>query len=396
MERQLFVHICESLFDLIPTSLFIEEFLPVICALTADPIKNVRIALAAFFSVLSTRYVEYGAEREDVKAMMAKLGQDVDRDVRQAMMADEDKKLQAEKERAIIDEIEKSRNESSLGDSKRMEDDSDKELDEILGHSANDREEEEAAERAKSLPRRLSASQEEELVKIAEMQHELAKDGVKEDFAENEILTPTEEKEMQRQPVDPIVLLSNSPSKKATTDSHMDVDSLKAAVEGSDATADHLPHITLPVLAHTPGRVSGHPAHVATPRASVSPHSFAALLSSAADGVSGQGGGSAPMEVEESTTSESENGAAETTVAAASDASESMLTEDDGVVQSANVTATSKQADDSTVAQSDETETHQPTANGVSDASNGSSKSVADSAFAHQNGVDKHTEELQS
>ena len=92
MERQLFVHMCEGLIDLIPASLFIDEFLPVICALTADPIKNVRIALAAFFSALSSRYVEYGAEREDVRAMMDKLRQDVDRDVRQAMMREEERR----------------------------------------------------------------------------------------------------------------------------------------------------------------------------------------------------------------------------------------------------------------------------------------------------------------
>jgi len=315
MERQLFVHMCEGLLEsIIPPALFIEEFLPVICALTADPIKNVRIALAAFFSVLATRYVEYGAEREDVRAMVDKLRQDVDRDVRSAMMREEDRRKEADKERALMEELEKRDDESSTADSKRMDDDeSDRELDEILGHSANDREEE-AAERAKTMARRLSASHEEDIVKIAEMQHELSKEGVKQDHSENDILTPTEEKEMQRLPVDPIVLAT---IKKPSPDTHMDVDSLKAAGDSSDATdsgsdsgsgggsdgSGVLPHITLPVLTHSHARVSGHPAHVATPRASVSPHSFAASLlplSSPAES-SGQGGGSAPMEVEETT-----------------------------------------------------------------------------------------------
>ena len=391
MERQLFVHMCEGLVDreglvdLIPAPLFIEEFLPVICALTADPIKNVRITLAAFFSVLSTRYVEYGAEREDVRAMMDKLRQDVDRDVRQAMMREEDKKREAEKERALAEEIEKSRNESSVADSKRMDDDSDRELDEILGHSANDREEE-AAERAKSMPRRLSASQEEDMAKIAEMQQQLARDGVREDKAENEILQPSEEKEMQRLPVDPIVL---NTTKKAT-DVHMDVDSLKTTGESSDATTAHLPHITLPVLTHSHARVSGHPAHVATPRASVSPHTFPQQLLPAEDS-SDQSGGNAPMEVEETT---DDIRPSDASIVAASDASESMVTED---TDDLPATIPSTAADDGGVAEADKNGTHLPTANGGSEASNGSSKQpVLDSAFAHQNGVDKHTEGLAS
>jgi len=391
MERQLFVHMSEGLIEgLIPPSLFIEEFLPVICALTADPIKNVRIALAAFFSVLGTRYVEYGAEREDVRAMIDKLRQDVDRDVRQAMMKEEDRKREAEKERALMEEMEKSRNESSIADSKRMDDDSDRELDEILGHSANDREEE-AAERAQSMPRRLSASQEEDIVKIADMQQQLAKDGVREDKAENEILQPSEEKEMQRLPVDPIVLAT---PKKPATDSHMDVDSLKAAGDGNDASsgAGHaLPHITLPVLTHSHARVSGHPGHVATPRASVSPHSFAEqLLSTDGSSGQGQGGGSAPMEVEEST---NESPASDTAATAASDAGESMLTEDD---QPAAPLST---ADESGAAQADKNGAHDSAAaNGSGDASNGGSgtKAAVDSTFAHQNGIEKHSEELQS
>ena len=380
MERQLFVHMCEGLIVLIPASLFIEEFLPVICALTADPIKNVRIALAAFFSVLSSRYVEYGSEREDVRAMIDKLRQDVDRDVRQAMMKEEEKKREAEKERALMEEMEKSRNESSIADSKRMDDDSDRELDEILGHSANDREEE-AAERAKSMPRRLSASQEEEIVKIAEMQHHLAKEGVREDKAENEILQPSEEKEMQRLPVDPIVLTTT----KKAADNHMDIDSLKTAGDGGEGTTGHLPHITLPVLTQSHARVSGHPAHVATPRASVSPHSFAQLLP--ADDSSGQGGGNAPMEVEEATDDSQTSDAA---AAPESDASESMLTEDD------QPTATlGSAADDTDAVQADNNGTH-TAPNGSSDVSNGGSKSVVDSALAHQNGVEKRKQELQS
>ena len=378
----IFIGNCEGLVDLIPASLFVEEFLPVICALTADPIKNVRIALAAFFSVLSARYVEYGAEREDVRAMIDKLRQDVDRDVRQAMMREEDKKKEAEKERALVEEMEKSRNESSLADSKRMDDDSDRELDEILGHSANDREEEAAERAAKSMPRRLSASQEEEILKIAEMQQQLAKDGVKEDKAENEILQPSEEKEMQRLTVDPIVLTTT----KKAADNHMDVDSLKTASDGSDATTSHLPHITLPVLTHSHARVSGHPAHVATPRASVSPHSFLP-----ADDSADQGGGSAPMEVEDNNNDTQPTDT--TAVTSSSDAGESMLTEDDQPA-----VAIGSAADDGSVVEADKNGLHAATANGSGDASNGGTggKPVADASFVHQNGVDKHTEELQS
>ena len=286
--------------------------------------------------------------------------------------------------------MEKSRNESSVAaDSKqRMDEDSDKELDEILGHSAADREEEEAAERerAKAMPRRLSASQEEDIVKIADMQQQLAKDGVKEDRAENEILQPSEEKEMQRLPVDPVVLAAAT--SKRPSDNHMDVDCLKAAGEASDADGVHLPHITLPVLAQPHARLSGHPAHVATPRGSVSAHSF--LPATDESGAEG-GGGNAPMdvEVEENSHDSRSTDAAET---AASDASESMLTEDD--LPTATVDAASE---DGSAVQADNNGLHEAGENGTGEAGDeGATKPIVDSTFVHQNGVEKHAEELQS
>ena len=290
MERQLFVHMCEGLVELIPPALFIDEFLPVVCALTADPIKNVRIALAAFFSALCAKHPQFGAEREDVRAMMDKLRQDTDRDVRNALIREDERRRSAERERQAAEDAERSRNDESLLEDERMagSDDGD-ELDELLGHSTKDREEE-AAERAKIIQRRLSASAE-DAEKVATMKAQLERDGVKEDRAENELLDPAEEKEIQRLPQQP------------TWD--MQLDALVAPA--SEAVHNGGGHPPLVIPLHSPGGGGGgkglghHPAHVATPRGSPGHHPAPVAMPPPLEAKAGGGGGggaTAPMEVD--------------------------------------------------------------------------------------------------
>ena len=195
MERQLFVAMCESMLDLVDPELFIDEFLPVICALTADPIRNVRISLAAFFAELQAGYPQYGAHRDDVTAMMNKLRDDVDLDVRQALVNHREEATEELANSAAIEANVDAPEASELGDAARppsplgvLVDDSDRELDEILGHSLADREEEAAA--SLHVPSALRARRASHEQQVLELQLALAGDGVKEDRSENEILSP--------------------------------------------------------------------------------------------------------------------------------------------------------------------------------------------------------------
>ena len=278
MERQLFVHMCEGLVDLVQPALFIEDFLPVVCALTADPIKNVRISLAGFFATLCARYAEFGADREDVRAMMDKLRQDVDVDVRQALLREEERNSSSGAGQ-MVDDADGGRHADEamdLLDDHKLDDGqdgSDPELDDLLNHSAADRDEEAAATAAAaaSRVRRLSAT-EEDAARVIVMQHELLKEGVREDKTENELLRPDEEKQivrLQQQPAfadrEPQLQLHHDtqPHEQRGNNQHPQLH--------VDPTA---PLRVLPALAlSNAGRARvGHPAHVATPRGPMQSH----------------------------------------------------------------------------------------------------------------------------
>ena len=286
--------------------------------MTADPIKNVRIALATFFSSMCAKYPQFGADREDVKAMMDKLRQDVDRDVRNALIREEERKRSAEKERQMAEELERSRHEDSLLEDERMAavDGEDNDLDELLGHSTKDREEE-AAERARILSRRRSASAE-DAEKIVEMQKELRKEGVREDRAENELLDPVEEKEIQRLPAQPLW--------------DMQVDSIEPHYSPGGGGSP----LVIPLTSTAGKSIGHHPAHIATPRGGSVNHSPVALQRALepAKPHSGGGGGAshAPMEVDSPATSmgveEDDGGRMSMSVSSSSPTPESMATDD--------------------------------------------------------------------
>ena len=163
-----------------------------------------------------------------------------------------------------------------LDDRKTDDDGSEGELDDLLlQHSKQEREEEaevQQLERARVRQRRLSANQD-DADRVKEMQHELSKDGVREDKAENELLRPDEEKESSRQPLRPAW----------TNSGQRDAGDGEEAALGDDEDADDATAAApaalrvLPALAiHNAARARvGHPGLAATPRPSHSPPSSA-------------------------------------------------------------------------------------------------------------------------